>query len=699
MRSWRASLADENLEEQLRDFWEELDLEVEATGDPAAAAFFKLFASLAAANGDCADLTYTPVLKEGRGGYQVDGYSLDVERNELHLAICDFRQSRELEPLNTRDLDAFFQKAASFVVAARESAFIAAIEESSPAFEAGYPINQGFRSIRRIRIILLSNARLATRSKPEASGEILGIPVVRNILDLRRYSEIVRSKGAPEPIEIDIAQLNGEPLPCLRAHGSSGTYEAYLVVVPGELLARIYGVWGPRLLEQNVRSFLQARTKVNRGIIETIQNYPGMFFAYNNGLTATASGITTVPLKDGGLGIGAIHNLQIVNGGQTTASILYARDNVKADLADVFVQMKLSVIEPALVDEVVPDISRFANTQNKVSEADFFSNHPFHVEMEKMSRRLSAPPKPGAVLGSKWFYERARGQYKYGQAYGTASERRKFEIEFPRDQVVSKMDVARYALTFDCLPHMVSKGETKFFIEFAESVGERWQEAQSDFNEGYFKALIAKAIVFRTLDGLVGRSDWYKDDRGYKAQTVTYTIAWLVQHLRDNGGREINLQLIWNDQKVPDELEACLLGLAPRVAKVIRDTPSTVKNVGEYCKQKICWDTVRRHEYPVTVDVEAATIEPEEVRENRKEDRKLHRVDQEIELDVLILKLPASMAQIVAFARGRHLLSPKSNAALSKIAGGRLSLSQAERNALKNLVQRMRQDGFDFENP
>lgn len=686
----------EELAKELADFWEELDLEVESTGDLAPAAFFSIFARIAADNGDCTDLVYTPVIREGRGSFQIDGIGLELERNELHVAICDFRQSRELETINARELDAQFQRVRRFIEAAVEPEFIAAIEEESPAFQAAFPIFENWQRIRRVRILLLTNARLAIRSQPEAIGEILGTPVVRNILDLRRYAEIMRSLGSPEPIEIDLEALNDGPLACLPAHGSSGTYEAYLVALPGELLAKVYGLWGARLLEQNVRSFLQAKTKVNKGIIETIQNYPGMFFAYNNGITATASGIKTVPLEGGGLGISSIENLQIVNGGQTTASILYAKDSNKtSDLSEVFVQMKLAVVTPALVEEVVPDISRFANTQNKVSEADFFSNHPFHVEMEKLSRRLPAPPKPGSFVGSKWFYERARGQYRYGQASGQDRDKRKFEVEFPRDQVISKIEIAKYALTFDQLPFIVSRGETKFFLEFAERVGAEWAAGQDDFNENYFKSLVAKAIVFRRLDKLTGKADWYKEDRGYKAQTITYSIAWLVNYLEKEHGKVLNLLRVWTEQELSAELEQLLLNIATRVARELRDAPANVKNIGEYSKQKICWDAIRALDIKVP-HFESITVPRDDVRKDLRDAREINRTDKDIEFDILLLKFPAAIGEIVDFARARRLLSPKSNAALTKLARGKLSLAVPERNALKNLVLRMREAGFDF---
>lgn len=685
----------DEIDNDFETFWDDLDLEVEVTGELATSAFFSIFARLAAGNGDCTDLTHTPVHKDGRGGFQIDGVGLDLERNELHVAVCDFRQSREIETINARELDGHFLRASRFIESATRPEFVAALEEESPAFRAAFPILESWQNVTRVRMLILTNARLAIRSQPEAVGEILGVPVVRNVLDWRRYAEIMRSRGAPEPIEINFDVLNNGPLACLPAHGSSGTYEAYLVALPGELLAKVYGLWGARLLEQNVRSFLQAKTKVNKGIIETIQNYPGMFFAYNNGITATASGIQTVPLEGGGMGISSIRNLQIVNGGQTTASILYAKDNNKSsDLSEVFVQMKLSVITPELVEEVVPDISRFANTQNKVSEADFFSNHPFHVEMEKLSRRIPAPPRSGAFVGSKWFYERARGQYRYGQSSGQASDRRKFDVEFPSDQVVSKTEVAKYALTFEQLPFIVSRGETKFFVEFAEKIGEEWTARQEDFNDAYFKSLIAKAIVFRRLDKLVGQSGWYKDDRGYKAQAVTYSISWLLHRLGELG-RELDLLRVWNEQGLSSELEQILMAIAPKVAGALRQAPATVKNIGEYTKQRICWDAIRVLDIALP-DVESVSIPREEAHSRLRDAREVRRTDKDIEFDVLLTKIPSSVGLIVEFARSRRLLSPKSNSALDKLARGKLTLPLPERNAMKNLVLRMQEAGFDF---
>lgn len=215
----------------------------------------------------------------------------------------------------------------------------------------------------------------------------------------------------------------GQGIPCLPAHIKSADYESYLMVMPATILGDLYEKYGDRLLEQNVHCFLQARGKVNKGMRSTILTDPEMFFAYNNGITATAREVITEPKTDG-IYIREIKDLQIVNGGQTTSSLFHASRKDKASLEKIFVQMKLSVVDSEKGEEVIPRIFEYANTQNKVNAADFFSNHPFHIRMEEFSRRLWAPPQQGALRERKWFYERARGQYSDAQAKISKAEKK-----------------------------------------------------------------------------------------------------------------------------------------------------------------------------------------------------------------------------------------------------------------------------------
>lgn len=695
-------MSDLDLDEAYERFREDLLFEAEASAEPQAAAFFRLYGKLAAENGDCIDLTYTPARNDGRGAYQVDGCALDRDRGDLYLAISDLRAGRDLETLNAAQIDSLFERVRRFCALAVQPAFINAVDETSPAFQAAWLIYDGRSQIKRIRVVAFSSARLSTRRKPEMTGEVLGVPLVCSVLDFARYASILSAKGGVEPIEIDVTAVNGSPLPCLPAHSIDGEHTSYLVAVPGTFLAEIYGLYGAKLLEQNVRTFLQARTKVNAGIIKTLETAPEMFFAYNNGLTATAAGITTAPLPGGGLGIASIDNLQIVNGGQTTASILYASDSGrkdrKADLSRVFVQMKLSVVNPDRLEEVVPLISRYANTQNKISEADFFSSHPIHLVLERISRDISAPPRSGALSGSKWFYERARGQYRDRLAYGSTAERKRFELEFPREQFIDKTDLAKFELTFECRPHIVSRGAQKCFLEFAEKTGKAWEVSDAGFNEHWFRSVVAEAIIFRGLDRLVGRSDWYQEDRGYKAQIVTYTIAWLVQYLKDRG-QEIALSVVWQRQELPAEIADALAEIAPQVAATIKDAPPAMKNVGEYCKQQACWAAVAALKYAFEDRLEGLLIDRNEAELARKETVTARKVDKDIDFDVVLVSMLADTQPYLIFARTHRLLTPKSDAALKRLTRGDIRLPASERNALKYMFQKMVQAGFELPRP
>ncbi|MTW16627.1 hypothetical protein GJ689_10465 [Rhodoplanes serenus] len=688
-----------DLDEAFEHFWGELLFEAEASGEPQAATFFNLYAKLATENGDTIDLAYTPVRHEGRGGYQLDGCAVDSERGDLYLAVSDFRTGREIETLNAAQIDSLFERVRRFCGQAVQPDFINAIEETSPTFEAAWLIHSSRTQIRRIRVIAFSNARMSTRRKPETSGEVLGVPFVCSVLDFARFADISAARDRLEPIEIDVTTINGSPLPCLPAHSSDGEHTSYLIAVPGQFLAEIYGLYGARLLEQNVRTFLQARTKVNAGIIRTLETQPEMFFAYNNGLTATAAGIRTARMADGNLGITAIENLQIVNGGQTTASILYASDSQRrdrrVDLSRVFVQMKLSVVNPDRLEEIVPKISRFANTQNKISEADFFSSHPVHLVLQRISRQMSAPAKPGSLSGSKWFYERARGQYRDKLAYGTAAEKRRFELEFPRDQLIDKTDLAKFEVTFECRPHIVSRHAQKCFLDYAESIGKAWETSEASFNEHWFRAVVAKAIAFRWTDRMVATSDWYQKDRGYKAQVVTYTLAWLVNHLQGQG-RELNLNLIWQRQELPEEVRDVLRQLAPQVAATIRDTPPYMKNVGEYCKQHDCWVAVAGSAYNVDVELDGCTIDRAEAGRIRKEGIAAKKLDTDIDFDRVLVAMMSDTEPYFRFARAKRLITPKSDAALRRLTRGDAALPRSERNALKYMLEKMQAAGFEL---
>ena len=555
-------------------------------------------------------------------GLRVDGYGGDPVASDgvLNLIVSDFSQSQEVDTLTATDLNAIFRRLSSFLQRSLDKRFRDGLEESAPAFGLVDMIETRWPSVSKVRLFLISNRVLSSRIDGREAGDLHGVPVTYNVWDLGRMHRYAMSGREREAIEVDLDRFGG-PLPILPAHTGSTDHESYLAVFPGRQLATIYDRWGARLLEQNVRVFLQARGNVNRGIRNTLTNDPDMFFAYNNGRTATAESIETRGTDDGLL-LTRIRNFQIVNGGQTTASIHVGLSSKDVDLDRVFVQMKLSIVDPDRAVDVVPRISEYANSQNRVSSADFFSNHPFHVRMEDFSRRLYAPSRDGSFRQSKWFYERARGQYQDARGGMSQAERGRFDLEYPKAQVFTKTDLAKFLNVWRGKPEVVSRGAQKNFADFASFIGAEWNRNADNFNEMYYREAIAKTIVFKAVEKLVTGQSWYQG--GYRANVVAYAIAKLAHDL-EQMGRSINFERIWRGQNTSlGVLEA--LGVAAKAARdVIVDSPESMRNVTEWAKQQACWERVRRLEveWPQALELELqdATDRSEAKREAVKDQR------------------------------------------------------------------------------
>ena len=645
------------LEEAATKFHYDVLREAETSGEQQSEAFFELYADAARENGELEHVDYCPVLFEGSQKYGIDGYYLNIDSGELVLVISDYHATDGLASLNKGDITKLFKRVDRFFDKSSSPEFINSLEETSPAFQAAYYIHTNLHKIKRVRVVLFSNAILAIRSNLVTVEKRGDIHFSRSILDFNRFYAIQGSQNANDPIEIDFTEQNLELLPCLSASASEDNYESYLAVMPGTVLAHIYRTYGARLLEANVRTFLQARTKVNKGIINTIEKELENFFAYNNGLTATAAEVSLRETKSGTF-IEKITDLQVVNGGQTTASILYAADVKKADLSNVFVQMKLSRALPDVREELIPNISRYANSQNKVSEADLFSSHKFHLHMEQLSRRVTTPPAEGSLVGTKWFYERARGQYRDAQAYMTKSKRDLFVAEYPRSKMLVKTDLAKYEMTFMEKPHLVSQGAGKCFSNYADIIDKKWTENAASFGEAFFKDSMSRAMIFRWTDKHINTSEWYKEDRGYKSQIVTYTLAALQNSIKTVKA-EVNFTKLWNKQELPASLQKLISELAPKVGDIIKSPPPEVRNVAEYCKRQYCWKRVSDE---ITIDVEKeisdCLISKEKAREVKKEGRATQRIDNSIEAQTKVVELTDEWAAVQEFGQRNRLFKP-----------------------------------------
>lgn len=532
------------------------------------------------------------------GGMRVDGYCGDPllynETGEargcvLTLIVVDFSQDLEIKTLTQADMDADFRRLEKYLQSSLDPTFRSKLEVTSPGYDLAEMIASRWESVYKVRLFLLTNKVLSSRIKGKDPTSFAGRDVIYDVWDIKGFYQINAAAGEREPLVVDFTEYDQGPVRALLASDRSAEEPVYLTAIPGEELARIYDRWGARLLEQNVRVFLQARSKVNRGIKNTLDNDPAHFFSFNNGITGTAEGIHTTE-GDGGLRIVALDNFQIVNGGQTTASV-HAAYKRGTDLSKVFVQAKITVVEPEKARELVPRISEYANSQNRVSSADFFANHPYHVRMENFSRTISAPQQAGMLQTSKWFYERARGSYRDQQAYLTPAQKRKFALEYPRSQTFTKTDLAKYLMVWTDKAYIVNRGAQKNFTEFAVIIEKAWENSPDQFGERYFKEAVAKKIVFNATERIVQSRDWYEAG-GYRAQHVALTIG-LIWHATHKMRRNVNFQKVWNDQAVGPLLEAAI-GLASDYVHDVLMNPGTgYRNISEWAKQERCWQAVK----------------------------------------------------------------------------------------------------------
>lgn len=525
---------------------------------------------------------------------KVSGYWMDPDMGRLIVFVSRYSGVAEPQKLTGTELTALVNGAIRFISKCRMG-WHRGLEESCEGFAFGEMINSLDFARLSTRIVVLTDH--SCPKIPDVAPRIDGEDVALSVWDLQRFHRLLTSGVEREQITIDFSKLGGceDTIPFMRMPFGNEIYETYLTMIPGDLLARIYREHGARLLEKNVRTFLQARGKINKGIRETILKKPEMFLAYNNGLCATAASIAIDEEKGPVAMIRSITDFQIVNGGQTTASLTSAMQKDKAELSKVLVQLKLSVIkDPEHVGAIVGNISRFANSQNKVSEADLLANDAMHIKVEHLSRTVWARGKQGANRDTKWFYERARGQYTDEKARRrTPAQLRMFEAEYPSSQWFTKTDLAKYENSWDELPHVVSKGAQKNFAEFTLRLNGR-KGFVPDIP--YYHHLVAKAILFRTIDRIVNGLKL----GGHKANVVTYAMAWIAHRLQEG----VNLQRIWADQTLDDQLTNLITAICPVIHALIVDSHG--RNIGEWCKSESCWTRIRNSDLDLTPQWKAA---------------------------------------------------------------------------------------------
>lgn len=629
-------------------------------------------------------------LTRRNGNMRIDGFAKDEADGSLCVFITDYRGAGKEDSIVSKDINAAFKKVRLFIEEAINTSLYHSIHNNEQAKEFACDLHYDSEKITKYRFYLVTDAYNKQVSKTLKDDKIGDKIVELNVWDVTRLFDLVCSKVQKESVEIVLSELGFSGIPCVKAVKYENviadidilpkyeddddepvsnivSYTSYLAVVPGRVLNDLYMEYGAKLLEGNVRSFLSVRGKVNKSIQGTIKNYPEMFFAYNNGIAATATELDTEMTSEG-LMITRIKDLQIVNGGQTTASIanalLTAKKGDKVDLDKLFVPMKVSVLEHSMAEKIIPKISQYSNSQNKVDASDFFSNHPFHIRMEGFSRKTPIPSAGGNQFQQYWFYERTRGQYNQGKMKFSAksSQLKKYTDRYPEKMIITMLDLAKYMELYECHPDVVSKGKQKTLELFAKSIGSPsdWPKNNTQFNLFYYKRAVAIAIIYKRADEIVKQSEWYKEKRSYKANIVAYTLSIIFDYVRKHKkAYEIDFGRIWDLQDIYYELAEQIEVLSKEVYQFITG-PRDTENVTEWCKKELCWNRAQARGWTINDPFIYSLVRKDVVNDEVKKEKDNQKLANEVDvLKEIMARGSSYWKQLLSWGMSRRLLNEK----------------------------------------
>lgn len=407
------------------------------------------------------------------------------------------------------------------------------------------------------------------------------IKIKYQLIDLNKIYNFEISEGNSEPIIITF----DPPLPAIKAADDEKVFESYLAVIPAPLLVDFYTNYSSRLLERNVRSFLQFKG-VNKALKTTLETEPTKFIAYNNGLTITCTSSDIITTNGVSI-INSLTDFQIVNGGQTTASIFFSHKE-GIDVSKVNVTAKINIIKSEDredLDELISKISEYSNSQSRVSSVDLNSRSIYLVKIKKLSESITDSK------GQKWFFERVKGEFN---TMIRISSKQKAQIEknYPKPKRLSKEQLAKYFVAWGESPFLVRKGGEKVFRDFMKFIQLDVTEKPIDpenLGRSFYEDLIAKTIVFKELEKLYGAGP--NAIGQIRSSVVPYTISILYILSKVKKSNLFDLGRIWLEQELPADLKEFCHDLLKEVHEWCKKY-SKSDDVGEYAKKEELWKDI-----------------------------------------------------------------------------------------------------------
>ncbi len=674
--------------------------------------FFERVSEMLSGVGILDDVEYCPY-RNTHKGMKIDGYSWNALEKTICGIVVNFTNEQDIiETLTNSEIKLLGKRVTKFFENVNSQKFINSLEVTDPGRIAANYISDFLEDALKFRVVVFTDQILSSRVKSLSIDSINGLDTSIEIWDLMRLRDLELSESDYEEFTVNTLEL-GQGIKALPANISDDGINTYLGVMPATLLSNIYDKYGQRLLESNVRTFLDFRANTNKGMRKSLISEPENFFAYNNGLTVTATSIET-DVVDGQLIITNLENMQIVNGGQTTAAIYFSpreKGGIKGrdkdyffkdiDLSKVNIQMKLTVVgDKNTADIIKSNIATYANSQNAIQQSDLVSNHPFHLNIETRSRK-QLMPAGDTGLPTKWFYERARGQYSTRLRGLSGKQRNSFEAEYPKKQVFTKTDMAKYENTWRMKPYLVKKGAQANLKLLGSVIIDEFEKSEDDFGAAFYNDLVSKMILFRDTDVAIRTSDWYKNEKGFKAEAVTFTLA-LLRHSLLEKGMDINLSRIFQKQSVSDSLMGVIVSLAQNVRNNITDTEfrGGIANPSEFCKSEKGWLAFKKMEVEL-IGIDKLDVDnKEQISSKKKEKKEITKASKSISALEHVMSLPVEEWELLAKYNAKkygteHINTGISNKCVELLKFGRMPSDRQLQKAIE-IRKEAYTDGFDF---
>lgn len=531
---------------------------------------------------DCGEVLEPEICMIKLRSIKVNAYDYSDDNESLDLFVTIAKYGSKIQKTADNDIINAFDKVKNLYYLIKNGENEKKIQDTSDSVnELIQIVNDTKNAIKNIRIFVLTNGVCSAHISPPDNFEE-DIYWHYELWDIERIYQQYLIRAGRQKIEINFENEYHHKLTCLQMDDVSNNVTEYISILPASILADLYGRYKQGLLEKNVRTFLQFKAKVNSGIRETIRSTPDLFLAYNNGISTTADNVE-INFENGTCYIRKIENLQIVNGGQTTASIYYTSGEKDIDLNKVFVQMKISVIKKdAIIPDLVSKISKFANSQTAIKNSDFSSNSKFHTSIELFSRTEWIPVSTGSKSVSKWYYERIRGQYLDERSrLITSKDKSRFDIEYPRKNKFNKTDLAKYEMCWLQQPYDVCLGAEKNFDLFEKSN----RLSNTEINSTYYHRLIGKAVLYNEIAKIFSELKL----GSYRINVVTYVVSWLSY----KSNKKVNLNNLWENQTISEELKDIIKDMISIVFQHITNPLRPGMNITDWYKKQECWLTLK----------------------------------------------------------------------------------------------------------